>query len=935
MTMNMMMMEFGDVGNGEEGEEIERQRMEIDMARGRETHINDIPEVIMSNIFSAIKETRSRNRMALVCKKWHEMERATRVYLCIRGNIRNNLYLLPMCFQSVTKLDLSLCSPWGYPPLDFTTPHGHFIGHRLKQAFPKVNDIVIYVRNARNIEKLSSLWPCLEHVKLVRWHRRALDPESAVGLGMELKLLMQNCTAMKSLDLSQFYCWTEDIPLALQAEPNVSANLSSLNLLKLSAEGFRTQELAVISGACRNLEEFFAVCVFDPRYMDCVGDEALVTLARNCSRVRILHLVDATAFGALRGDPEESFSSGNAKITRQGLENMFWNLPLLEDLVLDISQNVPDSGPALEFLSSQCKNITSLKLGQFHGVCKGPQPDGVALCANLEALFIKNCADLSDTGLAAIAVGCSRLGKLELQGCKQITEMGLSFCTSRLSKTLVEVRVSCCKCLDTAATLRALEPICESVRKLHIDCIWDKSILDQEIAASSHMLNPVGTPAISTREMTSYGMGKNQLVSAGDCSANGWDQNPKCAWGPSLQLAPPQFCPDLNCANLDFGSSPSDVQMTNWSLDLNLSASSCSEPLESSEERGCLPREKFFKGHEEANSLGFDRYVPSDSVMFRGMDVNGKAPQMERQFYSNTDTVSDLSSMGFVDFLGINDKHQEWPKFGADINYSMEVMGNSSQIWGMAGEASKRTSSANIEDEQLYKKKCMYSLNAAKHCAEIPNQNSCSDSRSHIRSITWKNLKFLSLWIPVGELLSPLAAMGLKVCPVLEEITIQVEGDCRLCPKPRERACGLSSLACYPSLSKLELNCGEVIGFALSAPAGNMDLSLWERWYLNGLRELRLSELNYWPPQDKDMNRRGLSLPAAGLLSECATLRKLFVHGTAHEHFMMMFVRIPELRDVQLREDYYPAHEDDTSTEMRTDSCRRFEEALVGRGFTD
>lgn len=127
----------------------------------------------------------------------------------------------------------------------------------------------------------------------------------------------------------------------------------------------------------------------------------------------------------------------------------------------------------------------------------------------------------------------------------------------------------------------------------------------------------------------------------------------------------------------------------------------------------------------------------------------------------------------------------------------------------------------------------------------------------------------------------------------------------------------------------------EVIGFALSAPAGKMDLSLWERWYLNGLRELHLSELNYWPPQDKDMNRRGLSLPAAGLLSECAALRKLFVHGTCHEHFMMMFIRIPDLRDIQLREDYYPAHEDDTSTEMRTDSCRRFEEALASRGFTD
>ena len=121
----------------------------------------------------------------------------------------------------------------------------------------------------------------------------------------------------------------------------------------------------------------------------------------------------------------------------------------------------------------------------------------------------------------------------------------------------------------------------------------------------------------------------------------------------------------------------------------------------------------------------------------------------------------------------------------------------------------------------------------------------------------------------------------------------------------------------------------------MSAPAGEMDLSLWERWYLNGIGGLHLSQLSYWPPQDKDVNRRGLSLPAAGLLQECVTLRKLFVHGTAHEHFMMMFLRIPNLRDVQLREDYYPAHDNDTCTEMRTDSCRRFEEKLASHGFSD
>lgn len=57
------------------------------------------------------------------------------------------------------------------------------------------------------------------------------------------------------------------------------------------------------------------------------------------------------------------------------------------------------------------------------------------------------------------------------------------------------------------------------------------------------------------------------------------------------------------------------------------------------------------------------------------------------------------------------------------------------------------------------------------------------------------------------------------------------------------------------------------------------------------------------------------SLPAAGLIAECMSLRKLFIHGTANEHLMFL-LRIPNLRDVQLREDYYPAPENHMSTEV-------------------
>ncbi|OEL26387.1 F-box/LRR-repeat MAX2-like protein [Dichanthelium oligosanthes] len=206
--------------------------------------------------------------------------------------------------------------------------------------------------------------------------------------------------------------------------------------------------------------------------------------------------------------------------------------------------------------------------------------------------------------------------------------------------------------------------------------------------------------------------------------------------------------------------------------------------------------------------------------------------------------------------------------------------------------------------------------------------------------VSWEMLRSLSLWFPAGEILSPLISAGLDSCPVLEEISIKVEGDCRTCARPGRRVFfGLSDLAGFPVLAKMKLDLSEAVGYALTAPAGQMDLSLWERFYLQGIDSLTtLYELDYWPPQDKEVNQRSLTLPAVGLLQRCIGLRKLFVHGTTHEHFLTFFLNMPNsnLRDMQLREDYYPAPENDMMiTEMRPESWLRFEMQLNNRSVED
>ncbi|KAG5597255.1 hypothetical protein H5410_038487 [Solanum commersonii] len=703
------------------------------------TTISDLPDVILSNIIAAVSDVRSRNSTSLVCRKWLVLERSTRSSLTLRGNVRD-LFMLPTCFRSVTHLDLSLISPWGHPLLSPTAVADPFlIAQLLHHAFPSITSLVLYTRNPCTLRILSPLWPNLKEIKLVRWHQR---PQLSAGEELNM-LVTENYPKLHSLDLSNFYCWTDDIPVALESHPTVAANLTSLNLLNSSfPEGFKSDEISSITRACPNLKELRVACMFDPRYIGFVGDEGLVSIANNCPKLSVLHLADTSALSNARGDRnDEGFTQEDAKFSVSTLIVVFSGLPILEELVLDVCNNVRDTGPALEILNKKCPKLRSLKLGQFHGVSMPIESklDGVALCEGLQSLSIRNVGDLNDMGLIAIGRGCSRLTKFEIQGCKKITMRGMRTLASLLKNTLVDVKISCCKNLGASYSLKALEPIQERIQRLHIDCVWD-SVEEFE-------------------DLDGYGYG----------------------------------------------------------FDLNVN-----------------------DGREaSSNSTG------------------------------SGDTF-------------------EWE-----------------------------------EDAFMFKqqKRCKYE--------EVNGHANGYSGRS------WDQLQSLSLWIEVGELLTPLTAAGLEDCPNLEEINIKVEGDCRLWSKPSGREFGLSTLLYYPMLSKMHLDCGDTIGYAHTAPSGQMDLSLWERFYLFGIGNLSLTELDYWPPQDRDVNQRCLSLPAAGLLQECVTLRKLFIHGTAHEHFMMFFLRIPNLRDVQLREDYYPAPENDMSTEMRADSLSRFEAALNRRSISD
>ncbi|CAL1394154.1 unnamed protein product [Linum trigynum] len=691
------------------------------------TTINDLPEAILSVIVASVSDTRARNSLSLVNQKFLSLERATRSSLAIRGNARD-LFLIPTCFRSVTHLDLSLLSPWGHSFL-LSSADAQLLAALLAGKFPSVTSLTVYSRSPLTLDVLLAHWPRLSHLKLIRWHQRP----SSLQLGDDFEPLFRHCAHLRSLDLSNFYYWTEDLPPVLQRHPLVSKSLTRLNLLTVSlSDGFKAEEIVAVTAACGNLTEFFVACTFDPNYNGFIGDETLLAIAANCPKLSILHLVDTASLLTVRRAPEEDgYTAEDALVTVVGLTEFLAGLPLLEELVLDVCKNIRGSSTALEALKRKCPKLKVLKLGHFHGVCLAieSQLDGVALCSGLESLSIKNSADLTDMVLIEIARGCSKLWKFEVEGCNNITVQGMRTMACLLHKTLAEVKISACRNLNAVSSVRALEPVCHRIERLHIDCVWD-------------------------------GLEKEEY---GSC-------------------------------------------------------------------------------------LGFD----------------------------------------------LNEGLYDEDSYGSDT------------------------------------KKCKYSSSESSSY-HYSNGNGFSSSRR-----TWQRLKYLSLWIPVGELLTPLPRAGLEDCPKLEEIRIKVEGDCRERPKPSQGGFGLNTLAeFYPELWKMQLDCSETIGYVLTAPSGSMDLSLWERFFLNDIESLSIVELDYWPPQDREVNQRSLSLPAVALLSRSRTLRKLFIHGTAHEHFMRFFLAIPSLRDMQLREDYYPAPENEMSTEMRVDSCSRFEDALNSRHIPD
>ena len=106
----------------------------------------------------------------------------------------------------------------------------------------------------------------------------------------------------------------------------------------------------------------------------------------NCPKLGGFHLADTSALLNARGD---GFTAEDASINVAILIEAFSGLPLLEELMLDICNNVWDGGATFDVLNSRCPKLRSLKLGFFHGISMPVESKlhGVTLCQGLKSTF--------------------------------------------------------------------------------------------------------------------------------------------------------------------------------------------------------------------------------------------------------------------------------------------------------------------------------------------------------------------------------------------------------------------------------------------------------------------------------------------------------------------------------------------------------------------
>ncbi|PSR92662.1 F-box/LRR-repeat protein [Actinidia chinensis var. chinensis] len=412
--------------------------------RGHDRINTWLPDELILEIFNQLGSKSSRDACSLVCKRWLDLERLSRV--TIRVGASNNpdalVKLLARRFVNVRnvyfdeRLSVSL-------PGQFGRRRGGDPSAPSSQKPYRVTE-----KSGSEDDQIDSY--CLSDTGL-----------AAVGEGFK---------KLEKLSL----IWCSNVTSA--GVKSIAAKCSSLRSLDLQGCYAGDQGLAAVGECCKQLEDL------NLRFCEGLTDTGLIELA--VLRWRTLKSLGVAAC---------------AKITDVSLEAVGSHCRFLETLSLD-SEFINNKGVltvakgcrSLKVLKLQCINVTDEALQAVGVFCSSLEV--LALysfqrftdmslsaigkgCKRLKNLTLSDCYFLSDKGLEAVASGCSELTHLEVNGCHNIGTSGLEF-VGRSCTRLSELALLYCQKIGNCA-LSEVGRGCTYLQALHlVDCssIGDEAI---------------------------------------------------------------------------------------------------------------------------------------------------------------------------------------------------------------------------------------------------------------------------------------------------------------------------------------------------------------------------------------------------------------------------------------------------------------------------
>uniref|UniRef100_A0A2P2JXI3 F-box/LRR-repeat protein 15-like leucin rich repeat domain-containing protein n=1 Tax=Rhizophora mucronata TaxID=61149 RepID=A0A2P2JXI3_RHIMU len=222
--------------------------------------------------------------------------------------------------------------------------------------------------------------------------------------------------------------------------------------------------IAHITSSCTNLTSLrMESCTMVPR-------EAFVFIGQRCKFLEELDLTD----NEIDDEGLKSISKCSRlsslklgicmNISDEGLAHIGMNCSKLTELDLYRSAGITDSGilaiacvcPDLEMINmSYCKDITDSSL------------ISLSKCSNLNTFESRGCPLITSLGLAAIAVGCKQLTKLDIKKCHNIDDAGM-LPLAHFSQYLRQINISYTSVTDVGLLALASISCLQSLTVLHL-----------------------------------------------------------------------------------------------------------------------------------------------------------------------------------------------------------------------------------------------------------------------------------------------------------------------------------------------------------------------------------------------------------------------------------------------------------------------------------